>query len=511
MRWRSGKLVVIIASKRERLAALAAGALTPPPGRPRIALAVMMGVVTHLAFAAAVLAMIVAMAFGMSRSFGRVPWPWAALANAALLLQFPLGHSLLLGPAGRKLLARLVPGEHGRTLATTTYALIASVQLGMVFALWTPSGIVWWQARGWLLGPVLAAYAGAWLLLLKAICDAGLELQVGALGWLSLLKNAPVRFPDMPREGLFALIRQPIYVAFALTLWTVPVWTPDQLALAAGFTGYCILAPLRKEARFAGMYGDRFHAYRAQVPYMVPGFAARPRPVNDLTIYDAVADRWWSDEVRWVRTLANLVPARLVIFDRAIRWPGVRVLDLGCAGGFMSEALARRGAQVTGMDPAAGAIAAARRHAAAVALDIRYDIGTGEALPYGDAAFDAVVCVDVLEHVSDLPLVLAEVARVLRPGGLFLFDTVNRTRVARFVMVTLAEDALRLLPRGTHDPARFLRPAELRARLESAGFSVGALTGLGPRGLTPRGDFVFGRVPGTAIIYAGTARKRPGR
>ena len=136
---------------------------------------------------------------------------------------------------------------------------------------------------------------------------------------------------------------------------------------------------------------------------------------NDLTIYDRLADSWWSDEIRWVRTLKNLVPGRLAWFDRQIDWQGKGVLDLGCAGGFMAEALALRGARVTGIDPAEAAIAAARAHARAQGLSIGYDVGVGEALPYDDASFDAVVCVDVLEHVADLHKVMAEVARVLRP------------------------------------------------------------------------------------------------
>lgn len=230
-------------------------------------------------------------------------------------------------------------------------------------------------------------------------------------------------------------------------------------------------------------------------------------PRNDLTIYDAVAEQWWSDEIRWVRTLKNMVPGRLSWFDRRIDWAGKAVLDLGCAGGFMAEALDDRGARVTGIDPAARAIAAAQAHAAATARPIRYDVGRGEALPYADGAFDAVVCVDVLEHVADLDRVCAEVARVLRPGGLFLFDTINRNPLARFAVITMAEDVLGLLPKGTHDPAKFIRPAELRAALAGAGLAPGPFTGLGPRGLTRRGDFTFGRLPGTAIIYMGTARK----
>ena len=228
---------------------------------------------------------------------------------------------------------------------------------------------------------------------------------------------------------------------------------------------------------------------------------------NDLTIYDKVADSWWSDDIRWVRTLKNLVPGRLAWFDRQIDWHDRDVLDLGCAGGFMAEALAARGARVTGIDPAESAIAAARAHARAQGLRIGYDTGVGEALPYDNTSFDAVVCVDVLEHVADMAKVMAEVARVLRPGGLFLFDTINRNPLARLATITLAEDLLRLLPRGTHDPAKFIKPAELRVAMQGAGLVPGPFTGLGPRGINRRLDLTFGPMPLTAILYMGTARK----
>ncbi|NBB98144.1 MAG: 3-demethylubiquinone-9 3-O-methyltransferase [Alphaproteobacteria bacterium] len=228
---------------------------------------------------------------------------------------------------------------------------------------------------------------------------------------------------------------------------------------------------------------------------------------NDLTIYDQVADKWWSDEIRWVRTLKNLVPGRLTWMDRQIDWAGCSALDLGCAGGFMAEALDDRGAAVTGIDPAAEAIAAARAHAQQAGRSIRYDVGAGEALPYPDAGFDVVVCVDVLEHVQDLARVLAEVSRCLRPGGLFLFDTINRNPLARLATITVAEDILGLLPKGTHDPDMFIKPAELRAELQHAGLVPGRFTGLGPRGLTRRLDLTFGPLPLTAILYMGAARK----
>lgn len=228
---------------------------------------------------------------------------------------------------------------------------------------------------------------------------------------------------------------------------------------------------------------------------------------NNLAIYDDVAAEWWSDEIRWVRTLKNLVPARLSWFDRYIDWTGKRVLDLGCAGGFMAEALYDRGAEVTGIDPAAEAIAAARVHAESTGRAISYDVGVGEDLPYDGADFDAVVCVDVLEHVRDLTLVMQEVARVLKPGGSFLFDTINRNPVATLATVTVAEDILGLLPKGTHDPEMFIKPDELRAAMSSTGLEPGPFTGLGPRGVSRRGDITFGRLPLTTILYMGTARK----
>lgn len=253
-----------------RLITLIRAALHPPAGAGRIALALGLGVLCHTLFAAGVLAMIVAMFFGLSESLGTLPWPLAALANAALIVQFPLAHSLLLTGPGGRVLARLIPGPHGQTLATTTYAIIASAQLLALFALWTPSGIVWWQAEGAAFWAVTAAYGASWLILLKASFDAGAELQSGALGWISLLARIRPVFPDMPTQGLFRLIRQPIYVAFALTLWTPPLWTPDQLVLATAFTAYCLLAPRLKERRFAARYGARFETYRTAVPYALP-------------------------------------------------------------------------------------------------------------------------------------------------------------------------------------------------------------------------------------------------
>lgn len=247
----------------------------------RIALALLYGALCHGIFLLGGGAMVAAMWFGMSRSLGSVPEPWAWIANAALLLQFPLAHSALLTTRGRRWLARLAPQPHGQTLAATSYATVASAQLLVLFALWTPSGVIWWQAEGMALWAMTALYGASWALLTKASFDAGAELQSGALGWWALLRGRRPVYPDMPERGLFRLIRHPIYAAFVLTLWTVPVWTPDQLAVALTLTAYCLVGPLLKERRFIGLFGGRFAAYRARTPYMIPRLRrARPEPAE---------------------------------------------------------------------------------------------------------------------------------------------------------------------------------------------------------------------------------------
>jgi methanethiol S-methyltransferase len=238
------------------------------------AVAVAYGVACHALFAVGVGTMIAAMFFGMSRSFGRVPSPWNLLANALLLAQFPLLHSLLLSPFGAVALKRLAPAAIASRMATTTYAAVASVQVFLLFALWTPSGVIWWRAGDAALWLIIGLYAIAWILLLKAIWDAGLAFQTGFLGWWAVANDRAPVFPPMPTTGLFRFVRQPIYVAFALTLWTVPTWTPDQLAVALVLTTYCLAGPVLKEKRFRERFGQDFVAYAKRIPYWSPW----PRP-----------------------------------------------------------------------------------------------------------------------------------------------------------------------------------------------------------------------------------------
>ena len=479
----------------------------------RVMIAICYGLLCHGLFIAAVATMMVTMFFGMSYSLGSLTGSWRFTANALLLLQFPLAHSMLLRSRGKKLLACLAPAGLGGDLSTTTYVMIAALQVLALFLLWSPSGTVWWRADGVLLVILCIAYALAWLALFKSIVDAGFALQVGLLGWHAVATNIPVRYPPMPQRGLFRFTRQPIYVSFAATLWTVPTWTPDQLAVASALTLYCLIGPLFKEARFRSRFGDKFEDYQRRVPYWIPRLPRTPMtesprtPRLNLAMYDTGAEDWWTGRTRWLRLLNNMVPPRLSYFTPIVGdWHGKSVLDLGCGGGFMAEPLAQRGARVIGVDPSAPAIAAAARHAKESGLSIDYRVGTGEQLPVADGAVDIVLCVDVLEHVRDLDAVIGEIRRVLKPGGLFLFDTINRTWLSKLVIVTLGEVVLRLGPRGTHDPALFIKPEELRAKLERQGFTVAAsLGGIGPRGLDRRGDVTFGAWPTTAITYIGSA------
>lgn len=240
--------------------------------RQRTVLALSYGLACHGIFALAGMAMLVGLFTGMQSGLGTLPGIWAWAANGLLLAQFPLAHSALLRPRGRRLLAGLAPGGTGDTLVTTIYATIASMQLLALFTLWTPSGVVLWRAEGAVFWLLCTAYGGSWVLLTKASFDAGPSLQSGSLGWVALLRGRRPVYPDMPQTGLFRVVRQPIYLSFALVLWCVPVWTPDQLVIACSYTAYCVLAPRWKERRFEQFYGDRFKAYQSRVPYFVPRF-----------------------------------------------------------------------------------------------------------------------------------------------------------------------------------------------------------------------------------------------
>lgn len=237
------------------------------------ALALGYGVLCHGGFAAAVGLMVFGLWSGMQTGHGPFQGTTAWVVNLLLLAQFPLLHSLLLTRRGRPWLARMAPRGHARTLAPTLYAISASAQIALVFALWSPSGVVWWQPQGVMLWLQAALFAASWAFLVKALHDGHLPLQSGSAGWTALWRGDRPDYGPLPTRGLFARCRQPIYLGFALTLWTGPVWTPDRLLLAIPWTVYCALGPLHKERRFAALHGEAFASYRARVPYMIPGLS----------------------------------------------------------------------------------------------------------------------------------------------------------------------------------------------------------------------------------------------
>lgn len=208
----------------------------------------------------------------------------------------------------------------------------------------------------------------------------------------------------------------------------------------------------------------------------------------DNDVYDQMADSWW-DEGGLLHALAALNPARfgymrrVLVEEMRLAPLGLRVLDVGCGGGLLAEAFARLGCVVTGVDPSKASLSAARMHAAGQGLAIEYHCALGEALPFSDERFDVVYCCDVLEHVHDVRQVIEETARVLRPGGAYLYDTINRTLQSRLILIKLLQDWrwTAMMPPGLHDWKMFIRPAELQRELVRAGLVPGALTGLMPR------------------------------
>ena len=238
-------------------------------------IAFLYGLLCHVIFTVSVVSMLVAMYFGMSQSFGKIPHPYSYFFNLLLLLQFPIAHSFLLSSVGKKFLLYFSPKQYSKTLAPTIFAIIASIQLFLLFFCWTPSQIIVWEASGASYFLMCTLYGSSWLLLIWASIDAGAELQSGALGWMSLAQNKAPKFPDLPTFGLFKFIRQPIYASFALTTWTTPNWTLDQLLIAVVFTAYCVIAPIFKEKRLEKRFGDKFTNYKSQVPYMIPSLSLK--------------------------------------------------------------------------------------------------------------------------------------------------------------------------------------------------------------------------------------------
>jgi len=198
----------------------------------------------------------------------------------------------------------------------------------------------------------------------------------------------------------------------------------------------------------------------------------------ELAKFDALARRWW-DPAGESGPLHRLNPARLGYVAARVALAGARLVDVGCGGGILSESLARAGADVLGIDLAPAALETAELHALEQRVKVAYRLCSAEQLAAeAPAGFDAVTCMEMLEHVPDPASVLAALATLVRPGGHVLLSTLNRTPRAYLSAVLGAEYLLRLLPRGTHEYARFLRPSEIARAARSAGLAVRDVTGL---------------------------------
>lgn len=232
------------------------------------------------------------------------------------------------------------------------------------------------------------------------------------------------------------------------------------------------------------------------------------RGLEDPAKYDRLTelepDMWW-DPHGPHGGLHLVNELRVPYFDRALDgYAGKRILDIGCGGGIFAEAAARAGAHVTGIDASARSIESARTHAAEQGLTIDYKVAEAETFQVS-GSFDAVLAVDVLEHVADIELTLDTCARLLKPGGVFGFLTHNQTREAFDALIWEGEYQQHVIPTGTHDFHKFITPADLDERLRARNLSTVDLQGL----WFDMGAGTFELVPETTVTYLGYALATP--
>ena len=210
----------------------------------------------------------------------------------------------------------------------------------------------------------------------------------------------------------------------------------------------------------------------------------------DNDIYRSLGHAWWDDDVGEFSTIRFWInPVRFGYFKRVLKREKAlereqrKLLDVGCGGGLLAEEFARVGLEVTGVDPAPETIETARAHAAASGLSIEYQTGSGERLPFPEESFDHAACCDVLEHVDDVDRVIGEVARVLRPGGLFFYDTINRTFMSKIAIIKVMQEwpSTAFAAAETHVWERFIKPAELGALFDRHGLDRREMRGISTR------------------------------
>ena len=199
---------------------------------------------------------------------------------------------------------------------------------------------------------------------------------------------------------------------------------------------------------------------------------------GEIAKFNALAERWWDPNSEF-RPLHDINPLRLNYIDERLGLPGKRVIDIGCGGGLLSEGMARRGATVTGIDLGEAPLAVARLHAEKSGVEVEYlQVLAEEIAEQRAGEYDAVTCLEMLEHVPDPSSVIRACAKLVKPGGQVFFSTINRNPKAFLFAIVGAEYVLRLLPRGTHEYAKLIRPSELAGWSRDAGLDVRDTTGM---------------------------------
>lgn len=198
----------------------------------------------------------------------------------------------------------------------------------------------------------------------------------------------------------------------------------------------------------------------------------------EIDKFEQIASRWW-DRNSEFKPLHEINPLRLDYIDRLAGLAGKRVLDVGCGGGILAESMAARDAEVTGIDLGRAPLEVARLHLLESGLDVDYrHIAAEQLAAEMPAAFDIVTCMEMLEHVPDPASVISACATLVKPGGKVFFSTINRNPKAYLFAIVGAEYLLRMLPKGTHDFAKFIRPSELARWTREAGLDTLDITGL---------------------------------
>jgi len=199
----------------------------------------------------------------------------------------------------------------------------------------------------------------------------------------------------------------------------------------------------------------------------------------ELQKFSELAHRWW-DPTSEFRPLHEINPLRLEWINARAPLAGKNVIDIGCGGGILSESMARKGAKVTGIDLSEKALKVADLHSLESGVQVRYQLVAAEEMAAQEAGqYDVVTCMEMLEHVPDPAAIVQAAATLVKPGGKVFFSTLNRNPKSYLFAVIGAEYLLRLLPKGTHDYAKFITPAELSQYIRNAGLQVDSLKGLG--------------------------------